>query len=168
MIKKSQISGFTLIELLVVISIIAILAGFGTARYLTAEKQVRDTQRKSDLNQYRIALENYASANNGVYPPLNPSICAEEDLCGTLGNGPLVPYIGTCPTDPRKPPSSCNQGGYRNYDYYPSSSGSGDKYVLYVWGGLEAQAGKTWVVCWNGKVGLTTNDWTSVIALCPI
>jgi len=65
---KNSGFGFTLIELLVVISIIGILAALGIASYSRAEKNTRDTQRMSDLGQYRIALENYASANNMTYP----------------------------------------------------------------------------------------------------
>ena len=49
--------GFTLIELLVVIAVIGALAGvvlFGTSGVFETS---RDTQRKSDLDQYRVALE---------------------------------------------------------------------------------------------------------------
>ena len=60
--------GFTLIELLVVISIIGVLAGMSLVSYSTAQKQARDTERRSDLAQYRNGLANYAANNSGLYP----------------------------------------------------------------------------------------------------
>jgi prepilin-type N-terminal cleavage/methylation domain-containing protein len=130
--------GFTLIELLIVISIIAILAGFGTARYLTAERQTRDTQRKSDLTQYRVALENYASANNTAYPelasgPIGGNLC---DLAGFQ-----TAYLsGTCLQDPR-----LATGG----DYYYCSDS--EQYAL--WAKLETGENDYFIVCSNGRSG---------------
>ena len=60
--------GFTLIELLVVISIIGILAGLTLTGFNAARKNARDTTRKSDLAQYKAAIESYASNTDGVYP----------------------------------------------------------------------------------------------------
>jgi len=54
---KVENLGFTLIELLVVISIIGILASLTLVSYTGAQKQTRDTQRRSDLNQYRNACQ---------------------------------------------------------------------------------------------------------------
>lgn len=154
--------GFTLIELLVVISIIGILASLLFVNYTRSQRQALDTQRKSDLNQYRIALENYANAKGGLYPTRNVSNCADVDLCE--GPAPLLPYIGTCPKDPRHvcPPAAT----YHVYDYAPSVTGN--KYHLYVWGGLETETGKTWVVCWDGKVGLVDNTVSAINAYCPL
>jgi len=157
-----QRKGFTLIELLVVISIIGILAALLLVRFGAVEKSARDTQRKSDLNQYRTALENYASTKGGLYPTQNTGNCADVDLCG--GTAPLLPYIATCPKDPLHvcPPAPADHV----YDYAPSVSG--DKYYLYVWGGLEAVTGKTWVVCWDGKVGLVDNTPSAINTYCPL
>lgn len=59
--------GFTLIELLIVIAIVGILLAVGTASYMTALKQSRDTRRKTDLEQLRQAIETYRG-ENGLYP----------------------------------------------------------------------------------------------------
>lgn len=153
MIKRLNIfaRGFTLIELLVVISIIAILVGFGAARYMTAEKGARDTARKSDLNQYRIALENYASSNNSLYPTLG-STCGEVSvLCGTGGfSGTYL--SGACLDDPLS--------STRHYRYCANTT----SYVL------SAQLEKVsttpyYVVCSNGRTGTRTSAPTS--ATCP-
>ena len=50
-------AGFTLIELLIVITIIGILAGLAFVSYTYAQKKTRDTQRKSDLTQFKKAME---------------------------------------------------------------------------------------------------------------
>lgn len=138
--KKIKNLGFTLIELLVVISIIGILASLALSSYSGAQKQTRDTQRKSDLNQYRNALENYASANNGLYPP---NISSITDLCGEGKS--LDPssgkFIASCPSDPLN----------NSYGFYSSSDGT--EYVLYA----QMETGGYWEVCSNGKSGKVDN-----------
>jgi len=129
MIKKA---GFTLIELLVVISIIGILASLTLVSFSGAQKQTRDTQRRSDLNQYRNAIENYAGSNNGLYPKNLGTIAA---LCTALSTN----FIASCPTDPT--------GGTYAYGFYSSSAG--DEYILY--GNLET--GGYWEICSTGKSG---------------
>ena len=94
---KKNSFGFTLIELLVVISIIGILAALTLVSFGGAQKQARDTQRKSDLNQVKNALENYAGSNNGMYP-----IQAIGNVTGVCGTGQELDenFISFCPTDP--------------------------------------------------------------------
>ncbi|HUW24056.1 MAG TPA: type II secretion system protein [Patescibacteria group bacterium] len=133
--EKTKI-GFTLIELLVVISIIGILAAFGTARYLTAEKGARDAQRKSDLNQYRTALENYASAHSSMYPVASGDI---DNLC-TL----MVDYLsGACLND-----VLAEEGVYSDYLYYSSSDG-----IDYVLAANLERSESDFIVCSNGLSG---------------
>ncbi|KKS95516.1 MAG: Tfp pilus assembly protein, major pilin PilA [Microgenomates group bacterium GW2011_GWC1_43_13] len=147
--------GFTLIELLVVISIIGILAALSTASYTSAQKQARDTTRKSDLAQYRTALESYANKNNGLYPsypsrisPNDATFCAYIMESGT-----------TCPGDPKSTDE--------NYYYSYISDGTGGaaaatKYVL--WAKLETVT-NNWAVCSDGRSGKTAT-WP-VDSTCP-
>lgn len=69
---SSKERGFTLIELLVVIAIIAVLAALVLAALNSAQQGSRDSKRKSDLNQYKTALQQYIS-DTGSYPAASTS-----------------------------------------------------------------------------------------------
>lgn len=162
-----KIQGFTLIELLIVIAVLGILIT-GLIVIINPMQQLgkaRDTQRKSDLNQYRIALESYANDNNGKYPStgsVGAPIKAGR-LC-TDGTKPLEKYIGTCPVDPQ---DTTHGYYYRNNSSAAIGNPGGIKYSLFVNAGLETIS-KTWVVCYNGNVGLVDNNWAAVDNFCPI
>lgn len=137
--------GFTLIELLVVISIIGILAGLTLVSYTGAQKQTRDTQRKSDLGQYRTALEAFAAANNGNYPGRRDRlIISPTNLCNDLNR-----FLSVCLTDPK------------SYFYYyetentSSNDGTADatQFVLSV----QLETGGYYEVCSNGRSGKASN-----------
>lgn len=158
----TKYEGFTLIELLIVISIIGILAALITVSFVASQRQARDTQRKSDLAQYRTALEAFANANNGLYPFAGGNgLTPMSTVCSAA----LTTYIASCPTDP-----SASGRAY----YYRSYNGTGNvgdatttKYFMYVWGsGLESDNTKTWAVCSNGKSGQLTNDFNVVQTFC--
>ena len=144
--------GFTLIELLVVISIIGVLATLVLVSFGPAQKQARDTQRKSDIRQYLNSLENFANKGSGLFPSRTTAADASS-LCATLG------ISGTCPTDPKAPTTI--------YKYISDGTGSPNnnatKYVL--WGSLENVSGY-WVVCSTGKIGLSSSAPSS--SNCPI
>ncbi len=154
-------AGFTLIELLVVIAIIGILASLSLVSYGGAQKQSRDTKRKSDLAQYRNALEAYAGQNNGLYPGFAANspvtIAASSNLCQDTF---LYPFMSsTCLTDPNTTPS-CSTGG-SVYCYYESGTADGANVTDYkLYGGLET--GGSWEVCSNGKAGKVTTVTAAV------
>jgi len=140
--RKWKIQGFTLIELLIVISIIGILAAMVTISFMNTQRQARDTQRKSDLSQYRNALETFASKNNGLFPGENQIVSANSitGFCTT-----------PCPIDPKYLADS-------TYDYKYQSDGAvvtgapvATQYVL--WAKLENVTNTYWVVCSGGQSG---------------
>lgn len=155
--KVKKNFGFTLIEILVVISIMGILLAFATNQYTQAERQARDSQRKSDLNQYRVALENYASANNGSYPEV---ICL---LSGEHHN--IGPEDGLCPvsvplTNPVKQfaevylSGSCLNDVREDESYYYFYCSNKTNYSL----GAKLETGGFYEVCSNGKSGIVSGN----------
>jgi len=134
--------GFTLIEILIVVSIIGVLASLAMVSYSGAQKQTRDSQRKSDLNQYRNALEAFSVAHNDKYPSIIKSWGkpAAVDLCGYLE----PEFMPSCPADP------INQGLYTYMYRSGGNPGMIDAPFYVLWGGLET--GDRWVVCSNGKL----------------
>lgn len=142
--------GFTLIEMLVVISIIGILASLTLVSYTGAQKQTRDTERRSDLNQYRNSLENYAAANNGLYPLL-----ATAGTVSSICPNPLnTNFIASCPDDPLSAATPARH-------YYYQSSGDRSKYILYA----DLETIGYWYICSTGKTA--TKDTTPGIGDCP-
>jgi len=162
--RKFQVSGvkfqgFTLIELLVVISIIGILAALALVSFNSAQKQARDTQRKSDLKQYQVALEEFSNKNNSLYPAYASSVRAADDLCDALG-------LSGCPEDP----AYNTEIGLPSYSYKSDGSASdgspgATEYIL--WADLEGKAdGIYWLVCSNGKSG--EGDAPGADEVCPL
>lgn len=151
--------GFTLIEVLVVISLIGIFAALSLVSFTSAQKQARDTVRKSDLKQYQNALESYANLKTGLFPSRTAvnGVGLSTVLCPDL-NLVLEPDI-PCPEDPKAIP----------YKYTSDGSGGGTvdatKYTL--WATLENKSTTTyWVVCSTGKNGESTVAPSS--GSCPI
>lgn len=137
MTKKT---GFTLIELLVVISIIGILAALVTVSFTASQRQARDTQRKSDLSQYRTSLESYANVNSGLYPidTSAVSVSTGSAFCSSVSTS------GSCPEDSKSPTTA--------YQYCSDTAGA--KYAL--WASLENVSATYWTVCSDGRSGTST------------
>lgn len=148
--------GFTLIELLVVISIIGILVALGTARFSVAEKRARDAQRMSDLNQYRVALENYATANNSIYPGVAANGVIST-LCGVATFAETY-LSGSCMQDPVFSTTT-------DYTYYSNPNGTG--YTLSAV--METEAENTYfIVCSNGRSGRKVLLSVPTDGSCPL
>lgn len=109
--------GFTLIELLVVIVIIGILATGAIAVFQGAQAKARDSQRISDLETLKTALEQYFN-DKDAYPSTHSVTDFKTVLSG---------YINKWPKDP------VNANGYQ-YVYCVGSVNGVDKqrYALAV------------------------------------
>jgi prepilin-type N-terminal cleavage/methylation domain-containing protein len=148
--QKIKDSGFTLIELIVVMALIGILSMGIFANYLTQSQKTRDARREDNLNQYRIALENYSIKTSGLFPSYTSIIDASGSLCTTLNSG-TVPNMSSCVQDPR-------QGTTYFYRYQSDGSGGGGntatKYIL--WARLQYEPNQIvyyWYLCSDGRVG---------------
>lgn len=84
-------SGLSMIEILIVTAIIGILVVIGVSALPQQMSKGRDGKRKSDLQEIKVAFENYYS-DNDCYP--------EPDIIDNCGSSDLNPYLESVPCDP--------------------------------------------------------------------
>ncbi len=137
--------GFTLIELLVVISLIALIVAFSMFGLQGSFESSRDTQRRSDLEQFKVALETYSGNHESFYPAYANSSVHFSTLCGALGLG------AQCPLGP---------SGEDEYWYVSNGdvavNGSPTATFYAIWAELEGDTnGDYWQLCADGRVGYT-------------
>lgn len=112
--------GFTLIELLVVIAIVGLLASIVMVSLNSARAKARDTKRKADLRQIRLALEMYYDSN-GKYPVAGTcaygSNCYVYSTSGANWLPALSGYMSAVPLDPTNNASGPWTTGNYSYAY---------------------------------------------------
>lgn len=154
-------NGFTLIELLIVIAIMAILGSLALSAFSTARKQARDVQRKSELTQYKTALESFYAAYQSypIYPlpsgsgspavsNLNQGIFASDSIFVTnFMSGSILKGVNV---------ADVNED-HLSYGYYYQSDGINYK----LWGPVEI--GHYFEICSSGKVGYVATAPSSTI-----
>lgn len=114
-------SGFTLIELLIVVSIIGLLSAGGLFAIGSKIKSARDSQRRIDIYEIRIGLEQYLIDHNH-YPlslAFNNQPLTSDDgnkvYLGFVHQDPLNrdPYLYTYNASPAGSPASYDLCAYR-------------------------------------------------------
>ncbi|MCA9368917.1 MAG: type II secretion system protein [Pseudomonadales bacterium] len=80
--KRSK--GFTLIELLVVITIIGVLTSLFVANMVSVRERAKDSQKKSNLNEFKTALRLYYNDNQN-YPDVSEVPAQGSPFVGTGG-----------------------------------------------------------------------------------
>lgn len=116
---RRRSGGFTLVELLVVIAIIGVLATLVLLQLGTARGRARDTQRITQVNQIRTAVEQYYEDNSGSYPD---DIYATDTLSAYIARVPKDPLLDT------------------EYGYAVVDDGAGKNISFVIWAGLEQNA----------------------------
>lgn len=129
----------------------AILGSIALTSFTTIRKQARDQQRKTELNQYKTALEAYYADNN-AYPLYAGSPAVSNQNQGIFDSSSVLirTYLG----------SSVMQGvnAADNYLYYYIS----DSVNYKLWGKVEIN--DYFEICSNGKSGnASTVSTTSVV-----
>lgn len=149
---KNNLKGFTLIELLIVVVLLGVLSSVVMVSFSASQKRTRDINRKSDLSQFRSALESYANKSNGIYP-LHAAVVAANTICAAdLG------LTLACPLDPKN--------GTAPYGYKYISDATGTKYLLYAY--LESPSPSTNVYFGMCSTGITISQVAlPTIASCP-
>lgn len=150
--KTKAQKGFTIIELLVVIVVIGILSGVLVSVVNSSEvrAKARDSQRKTDLEKIKTALELYLAdnrnypvssiSNPGGWERVNDGDSNLTRELGTTSTGTPV-YLEPVPEDPAQSGNNtgpCNNPDFYRYNY--KTDVNGDTFFLTAIMEVEASA----------------------------
>lgn len=130
--------GFTLVEILVVVAIIGLLSSIVLSSLESARVRARDATRKSQVDEFKKALQLYYLYNDGKYPcstncPTGGGVMPftnSSSAGSALKNGGFISSIVSDPLySDALSQSNCNSTS--NFGYCYCSKG-GDSYVLTV------------------------------------
>ena len=92
--RMASEQGFTLIELLVVMLIIGLLAAIAIPTFFNQREKARDAGAKEMAHTAQVAMETYATDNNGNYTGVDPAALNSIDNSIALAAGnPAKPFI---------------------------------------------------------------------------
>lgn len=110
--------GFTLLELIVVVMIIGLISSMALVSFKETRREARDAQRVSDIEQIRLALEQYYH-DEGNYPE---SLIFGESLTGSSTD---KIYLNKIPQNPLPRSKACDED-----EYYYEKDEESSSYIL--------------------------------------
>lgn len=119
--------GFTLIEILVVIVIIGILSVIVTTNFVGARERAQDSQKKSNLNQLKIALRSYYAQHKTFPASTGGSGVSGMSIfgCGATGTSLCGDSFteGNPPNNIEYLPKFAKSGNFYEFRYYQCTGG---------------------------------------------
>ncbi len=92
--RMASEKGFTLIELLVVMLIIGILAAIAIPTFFNQRQKASDSSSKEMAHTAQVAMETFATDNNGLYTGVDPAALNAIDSSIRLAAGtPAKPFV---------------------------------------------------------------------------
>lgn len=145
MYRRGQ-QGFTIIEIIITIIVIGILTAISVVAYGNIQRQSRDSERRSDVVQLKIAMDKYYAANSQF-----PAACTADGSACPVNNlaTALKPYLSEIPQDP--------SGSSNQYSYVRGGT-NGSAYAIRV--NYEAQP-----ACKTGT-RVVSSWWGSSVPTC--
>lgn len=142
--QQKKINGFTIVEMLVIVAIISILAGLTSFSVGYVRAKNRDSNRKTDFNKIKLALEQYKE-KSGTYPnpadyesSPNPAILTidksnEPDFLSPLVSDGILVFVPGDPYSAYPKYIPDYEGHHYEYGYLPSSlTGMSENYYVMI------------------------------------